>query len=42
MALLKHWEWNVVAVDISWGAAMTAVSAALGGLLAQWIAAKFG
>jgi uncharacterized membrane protein len=42
MALLRHWEWNVVAVDIAWGTAMTAVSAALGGLLAQWIAAKLG
>jgi uncharacterized membrane protein len=42
MALLRHWEWNVVAVDIGWGTAMTAVSAALGGLLAQWLAAKFG
>jgi uncharacterized membrane protein len=40
MALLRHWEWSVVGVDIAWGAAMTAVSAALGGLLAQWILAK--
>jgi uncharacterized membrane protein len=36
MALLKHWAWPVVAVDISWGAFVTAVSATLGLLLADW------
>jgi uncharacterized membrane protein len=41
MALLKHWTWPVVMVDISWGAFVTAVSGALGLGLANWIAAKF-
>ena len=37
MSLLKHWEWAVVVPDILWGATMTAVAAAVGGLLANWI-----
>ena len=37
MALLKHWEWAIVVPDIAWGAVLTAVSAAIGGLLADWI-----
>ncbi|OPF93757.1 DUF2177 family protein [Rhodopseudomonas palustris] len=36
LALLKHWTWSVVAVDISWGAFVTAVSGTLGLLLADW------
>jgi uncharacterized membrane protein len=40
MALLKHWTWPVVMVDISWGAIVTAVSGALGLVLANWISAK--
>jgi uncharacterized membrane protein len=40
MALLKHWEWAVVVPDIAWGAALTAISASLGGLLAGSILAK--
>jgi uncharacterized membrane protein len=40
MSLLKHWEWAVVLVDVAWGAVLTAVSAALGGLLAGWILGK--
>ncbi|UYO38213.1 DUF2177 family protein [Rhodopseudomonas palustris] len=36
LALLKHWTWPVVAVDISWGAFITAVSGTLGLLLADW------
>ena len=40
MALLKHWAWAVVVPDIAWGAVLTAVSAAIGGLLADWILAK--
>jgi uncharacterized membrane protein len=40
MALLKHWSWTVVAVDISWGAFVTATSAALGLLLANLISEK--
>jgi uncharacterized membrane protein len=26
LALLKHWSWAVAAVDVSWGAVVTAVS----------------
>ena len=40
MALLKHWEWTVVVPDIAWGAVLTAVSAAIGGLIAGWVSAK--
>jgi uncharacterized membrane protein len=40
MALLKHWEWAVVVPDIAWGAVVTAISASVGGLLADWISGK--
>jgi uncharacterized membrane protein len=30
LALLKHWSWAVAAVDISWGAIVTAISATAG------------
>jgi uncharacterized membrane protein len=40
MALLKHWEWAVVVPDIAWGALLTAISSALGGLLAEWVLGK--
>lgn len=40
MALLKHWSWVVVLVDISWGMFVTAVSAALGLQLANWVSSK--
>ena len=40
MSLLKHWSWAVVAVDISWGAFVTAVSATAGLLVANWLAPK--
>jgi uncharacterized membrane protein len=40
MALLKHWKWAVVVPNMSWGAVLTAVSAAVGGLLADWLLAK--
>jgi uncharacterized membrane protein len=42
MALLKHWEWAVVVPDMAWGAVLTAVSAAIGGLLAGWLMNKVG
>ena len=35
MALLKHWSWGVVAVDMAWGVALTATTATLGLLLAN-------
>jgi uncharacterized membrane protein len=37
MSILKHWEWVVVATDIAWGAAVTAIAASVGGVLADWI-----
>ena len=40
LSLLKHWTWPVVLLDVSWGTVMTAISATLGLLLANWIAAK--
>jgi uncharacterized membrane protein len=40
MALLKHWEWAVVIPDIAWGVVLTAVAAALGGLIASWVAGR--
>jgi uncharacterized membrane protein len=40
LSLLKHWTWPVVILDVSWGAIVTAVSAALGLIIANWVAAK--
>jgi uncharacterized membrane protein len=40
LSLLKHWTWPVVMLDMSWGTFVTAVSAALGLILADWAAAK--
>ena len=40
LALLKHWTWRVVVVDVSWGAFMTAFSSTLGLLIADQIAPK--
>ena len=37
LALLKHWSWSVAALDISWGAAVTAVSSTAGLLVANWL-----
>lgn len=42
MAVLRPWKWAVVLPDLAWGTVVTAVSAALGGLLAQWAIAKIG
>ena len=37
LATFKHWTWNVAALDVAWGAAVTgAVSA-----LAVWVADRF-
>ncbi|MGJ5009819.1 DUF2177 family protein [Bradyrhizobium oligotrophicum] len=36
LAMLKQWTWAVVAVDISWGVFVTAVSATVGLLIADW------
>ena len=40
MSLLKHWTWGVVAVDITWGAVLTATVGALGLVLGNWVLAK--
>jgi uncharacterized membrane protein len=40
LALLKHWTWPVVAVDVCWGAFVTAVSSTLGLMIANWLAPK--
>jgi uncharacterized membrane protein len=40
LSLLKHWTWRVVIVDISWGALVTALSATLGLVIANWIAPR--
>jgi len=40
MALLKHWTWPVVLLDISWGSFITAFAGVTGLLLANWISAK--
>ncbi len=42
MSLLKHWTWGVVALDMSWGTFVTALSSTLGLLIANWIAPKVG
>lgn len=40
LSLLKHWTWPVVMVDVSWGSFVTAVSSALGLMIADWLAPK--
>jgi uncharacterized membrane protein len=40
LSLLKHWTWPVVAVDVGWGAFVTAVASTLGLLIADWIGPK--
>jgi len=40
LALLKHWSWAVAAVDIGWGAVVTAVSSTAGLVVADWLVPK--
>jgi uncharacterized membrane protein len=40
MAMLRHWSWAVVAVDMSWGMAITAISATAGLLITNWLVPK--
>jgi uncharacterized membrane protein len=40
LALLKHWTWPVVMVDVSWGTFVTAVSSTIGLTIANWIAPR--
>jgi len=37
MAMLKHWSWSVVVLDMSWGMIVTAVSATAGLLITNWL-----
>src|SRR5882757_7482281 len=37
LALLKNWSWAVAAVDITWGAIVTAVSSTAGLVVANWL-----
>ena len=37
LALLKHWSWAVAALDIGWGAVVTAVSSTAGLFVATWL-----
>jgi uncharacterized membrane protein len=37
LALLRHWSWAVAALDVSWGAAVTAVSSTAGLFVANWL-----
>ena len=40
MALLKHWTWPVVFVDIAWGTFVTALASTVGLLIANWLAPR--
>jgi uncharacterized membrane protein len=40
LSLLKHWTWPVVALDMSWGCFVTALSSTLGLIIANWLAPK--
>jgi uncharacterized membrane protein len=40
LSLLKHWTWPVVALDMSWGCLVTALSSTLGLMIANWLAPK--
>lgn len=40
LSLLKHWTWPMVIVDVSWGVFVTALSAASGLLIANWLAPR--
>ncbi len=40
LSLLRHWTWPVVCLDIAWGTVVTAASATLGLLLANWAGSK--
>jgi uncharacterized membrane protein len=40
LALLKHWSWAVAALDVTWGAVVTAVSSTTGLIVANWLGPK--
>jgi uncharacterized membrane protein len=37
LSLLRHWNWPVAIIDISWGAVVTAVASTAGLLVANWL-----
>jgi len=39
-ATLRLWSWNLVVIDTLWGAALTAVSAVLGVVVARWFSER--
>jgi uncharacterized membrane protein len=40
LAMLRHWTWPVVTVDMSWGVIVTAISASAGLWVANWLAPR--
>ena len=40
LAVLKHWSSCVAALDVAWGAAVTAISSTAGFLIANWLAPR--
>lgn len=40
LALLKHWTWPVVVVDMAWGTFVTAISSTAGLLIANWLSPR--
>lgn len=40
LALLKHWTWPVVVVDVAWGTLVTAISSTAGLLIANWLSPR--
>lgn len=40
LALLKHWTWPVVIVDVAWGMFVTGTASALGLMLTDWLLVK--
>jgi uncharacterized membrane protein len=38
LATLKGWSWQMVALDLTWGAVLTGTSAAIGVVAARWLA----
>ena len=40
LALLRHWTWPVVIVDVAWGSFVTALSSTAGLLVANWLTPK--
>ena len=40
LALLKHWTWPVVVVDVAWGTLVTAISSTAGLLITNWLSPR--